>query len=154
RVLIILGGSDPGNVTLNVIEALQGIRNEVFEVTIVVGANPHWALLQQAAAGCLHNVRLLENCTNMPALMAWADIAISDAGTNCGEMCLLGLPFATLVLAESQKATAEGLARAGISLNLGRARDLTPRAIASAMEPLLRLEERRLVLSRRARQLV
>jgi UDP-2,4-diacetamido-2,4,6-trideoxy-beta-L-altropyranose hydrolase len=155
RVLITLGGSDPHNATLNVVDALQRMGNEVFEVTIVVGgSNPHWASLQQTAAGCRHDVRLLRNYTNMPALMAWADVAITGAGTTCWEMSLLGLPSAVLVLTENQKAIVEGLARAGISLNLGRAEDLTPGAIASAVEPLLRLEERRLVMSRKARQLV
>ena len=60
--------------------------------------------------------------------MAWADLAISGAGSTCWELACMGLPAVTLVLAENQRAIAEQLNAAGLVLNLGGTKMSAPSA--------------------------
>jgi RimJ/RimL family protein N-acetyltransferase len=54
--------------------------------------------------------RIESNTSDMPALMAWADIAIAGAGSTCWELAFMGLPSIVLPLAENQKPIARELA--------------------------------------------
>ena len=52
RILVTLGGSDPDNVTLKVMHALQQIKLSVLEAKIIVGpANPKLKILREAVRG-------------------------------------------------------------------------------------------------------
>lgn len=106
KVLVTLGGGDPDNVTLKVIQALKQVRISGLEAKIVVGpANPHLSALERAIADHL-DFQLITNASDMPGLMAWADIAISAGGSTCWELSFMGTPFLTIVLAENQRQSA------------------------------------------------
>lgn len=120
KVLVTLGGADPDNVTLKVIRALQLVEVEELEAVVVVGgSNPHYETLEMAVQNSRFPIRLQRNVTNMPELMAWADVAISAGGSTCWELAFMGLPSILLVLAENQRAIAEGLENCGCCVNLG-----------------------------------
>ena len=94
KVLVTLGGGDPDNVTLKVIRALAQVEIEGLEAVVVVGpANPHLEELQAAVKDTPHPIRLESNVTNMPELMAWADVAITAGGSTCWETAFMGLPI-------------------------------------------------------------
>jgi len=115
KVLVTLGGSDPDNVTLMVIKALEQVKVDGLEAVVVVGAShPHIHELTQIVQASPIPIRLEINALNMPALMAWADVAITGAGSTCWELAFMGLPSIVLVLAENQKASAHLLAEQGI----------------------------------------
>jgi UDP-2,4-diacetamido-2,4,6-trideoxy-beta-L-altropyranose hydrolase len=160
RVLITLGGSDPDNVTLALIDALGlcGLRDEL-EVVIVAGAaSQHLTTLQNAVRGLhniagLNNVELRSNVNDMPELMAWADVAITGGGSTVWETAFMGLPALTIVLAQNQERVAAGLETAGAAINLGWSRNLNPERIASGLDGLLRSQACRDRISRRGRQL-
>ena len=155
KVLVTMGGSDPENVTAIVIRALQLASVESLEAKIVVGAgNPHIESLERATKLSETNVSLLKNVTNMPELMAWADVAISGAGSTCWEMCLLGLPAMLIDLAENQRPVAEELDRTGVALHLRSVGDVIPEKIATKLRWLLGSVEIRTALSVQARELV
>ena len=110
KILVTLGGADPDNATLRVIEALKQVNIPDLQVKVVVGsANPHLASLQQAVELLPFDLRLLTDVKDMPGLMRWADLAVSAAGSTCWELCCMGVPFITLVLAENQRGLASGL---------------------------------------------
>jgi UDP-2,4-diacetamido-2,4,6-trideoxy-beta-L-altropyranose hydrolase len=166
RVLITLGGSDPDNVTLALIDALGlcELRDEL-EVVIVAGAaSQHLTTLENTVRGLrsvgvrrdiggLRNVDLRSNVTDMPELMAWADVAITGAGSTVWETAFMGLPALTIVLAQNQERVAAGLETAGAAINLGSSRNLDPERIASGLDGLLRSQVCRDRMSRRGRQL-
>lgn len=119
RILVTLGGSDPQNVTLRVMQALDEIANEGLESIVVVGAtNPHVNELEDAAAQSHITMRVKKNATTLPALMAWADVAIAGAGSTCWELAFMGLPSVVMPLAENQKPIAQELAARQIFLSL------------------------------------
>jgi len=155
KVLVTLGGSDPNNATLKVIQALWQVSVEGLEAVVVVGgSNPHFETLQSAICYSRFTIRLESNVTNMPELMAWADIAISAGGSTCWELVFMGLPAIILVLAENQRPVARGLEAAGAAINLGWHTDLTFTDIGQALNQMLVAPDRRAAIARRGQELV
>ena len=155
KLLVTLGGADPDNQTLKVIRAVQQIESEKIETKIVVGAsNPHLKELKAASCGSSSTFKLIHNATNMPELMAWADIAVSAAGSTCWEMAFMGLPNIVLVLAENQQSIAEGLFKAGMSLNMGWFEHVSENQIAEALMGIIFNPDRRRQMSMTGRHLV
>jgi len=127
------------------------------EVVVVIGgSNPHGGVLEQAAAGLNTRcaIRLVKNAMNMPELMAWADMAVSGAGTTCWEMCLLGLPALVVDLAKNQFPVAQRLDELGVACHIGSSRDCSAAKIASKLTELLASSETRSRMCSRGRELV
>ena len=126
RILITMGGSDPANVTLKVLNALNQINVGDLEINVVVGAsNPHLDILKKAAVNCNHKIEVLYNVSNMPELMVWADLAVSAGGSTCWELAFNGVPSILIVLAKNQKRVAKGLSKYGYAINLGGRNEVT-----------------------------
>jgi len=137
KVLVTLGGSDPENVTLQVVQGLQLLPARDFEAVVVVGAgNPHYSALGRAAQAARFPIRLERNAAHMPDLMTWAEVAVSAAGSTCWELARMGVPTVALVCADNQRRLAEGLEAAGVVLNLGWHAHVTPAHIAEALSEL------------------
>ncbi len=118
KILITMGGSDPENFSAQVCRALEGLRVDDVEIRIAVGSsNPHIASLQSIAEKWGGALRLEQNVSDMPELMAWADVAVASAGSTCWEICMLGLPSVLLVLAENQLPVARELSHMGIAIH-------------------------------------
>ena len=123
NLLVVMGGTDPENVTQHVLDSLA--REPDFEIQVVAGGNnPHLAELRESVSKSGAKVRLVENTGNMAELMAWADIAVSAAGTTAWEMCFMGLPALLVVLADNQEPIARALDDAGAALRIGQAATL------------------------------
>jgi UDP-2,4-diacetamido-2,4,6-trideoxy-beta-L-altropyranose hydrolase len=155
KVLVTMGGSDPGNITARVIEALGLVRVEGLEATVVVGgSNPHSDFLRRAVARFVGKIHIQKDVPNMPELMAWADVAVSAAGTTCWELCLLGLPAILIDLAENQRPIAEALTWKKCAIHLGGTSEVATEKMAASLEWLLLSPATRTAISRRARELV
>jgi UDP-2,4-diacetamido-2,4,6-trideoxy-beta-L-altropyranose hydrolase len=125
RLLVTMGGSDPGNETSKVLSGLQESRGRDWSVDVVVGgANPNRRSVEKACAR-LPAARLHVDTTRMAELMVRADCAIGAAGTTTWERCCLGLPALVTVLSLDQLAIAESLAGMGVQVSMGRSSDVT-----------------------------
>ncbi len=144
KVLVTLGGADPDNVTGKVIEALRGL--DVEAKIVVGGSNSHLEQLRSQVSslspqqtgrkletGRLSRCELVVDSQEMPALMAWADVAIAAGGTTSWELAFMGLPSVMIVLADNQRALSEIAERSGLGRSLGWHADLTPKEIAAAI---------------------
>lgn len=152
RLLVMMGGSDPENITARVISALQGFHD--LEITVVVGgSNPHLPELEQLVARSGQTITLREDVSNMPELMAEADLALSAAGSTTWELCLMGLPAMLIDVAANQTALARELDRTGCAVHVGD-RTITASAVAQQLHDVLGSREQRQLLSRRCRTLV
>ena len=153
RVLVTMGGSDPDNATLQVVQALQQVGRADLEVTVVLGAGyPH--ALPTWTETCGGTCTVVRSVHDMPALMAWADVAVSASGSTCWELAFMGLPAALVVLAENQQPVAHALQAAGIALHLGRSHALSPAAMARLLQPFLLAVEQRTTMARCGQQLI
>ncbi len=154
RVLVTMGGSDPENVTERVLQALDLLEIKDLEAIVVVGgSNPHFQS-QERLPWASKQISLRRDVNNIAELMAWADVAVSSAGTTCWELCLLGLPSLLVDVAENQTALAVELARRHCAIHLGGAGDFTVEQLAGRLEELLRSAEIRQEISHRCRELV
>lgn len=155
KLLVSMGGIDAPNVTAAVLESLPALKTDGLEIRVIVGpGNPHRRELEPFAAESSPSVRFLNSVTSMPDLIAWADVAISAGGSTCWELCFMGLPAILLDLAENQRVIAEELNRQQAAVYLGRGKDGFRNAGASTLERILRSQEERAALSKKARTLV
>jgi UDP-2,4-diacetamido-2,4,6-trideoxy-beta-L-altropyranose hydrolase len=155
KILVTLGGSDPDNVTLKVIHALRLLEIARLQIRVVAGpANPHIDELRDTTAAFPGRFELLTYVGEMAPLMAWADIAVTGAGSTCWELACVGLPAATLVIAENQRTIADELSAAGAVFNLGWHEDVSTERIGSTVDGLVYSSFRRLRMSQRGRALV
>jgi UDP-2,4-diacetamido-2,4,6-trideoxy-beta-L-altropyranose hydrolase len=155
KILVTLGGSDPDNVTLKVIQALRRLEIARLQIRVVAGpANPHIDELCAAAAAFAGELELLTAVSDMAPLMAWADLAITGAGSTCWELACLGLPAVSLVIAANQRSIAEELGAAGVIFNLGWHAEVSAERLATSVDGLLFSSFRRLRMSQKGRALV
>jgi len=155
RVLVTLGGGDPENHTLKVIQALQKIDIHGLEATVLIGAsNPHAKVLEATTRQSRVPIRLIQNARNMPELMAWADVAVSGGGSTVWELAFMGLPGIIVVLADNQRSIASELESAGVAVDLGWYAGATTADIRSSLAQLLAAEEARAEMGQRGQQVV
>ncbi len=155
RILVTMGGADPDNVTVLVIEALQQVQIPNLEIRVVVGpANHNMESVHQAAKKSPRKIKVLHDVTNMLDLMAWADLAVAGGGTTWSELAFMGLPSLLLVLADNQVDVATGMTNSGASINLGEAAKASAHQITESIESLSADSKLRLSMSENARQLV
>lgn len=154
RVLVMMGGSDPENLTARVLEALSHAAIEDLEATVVVGgSNPHFDELENMAHDSRLKITLRSNVATIGECMAEADVAISAAGSTVWELCLLGLPALLIDVAANQTALAGELARRECAIHLGDARVMSS-TISDGLRNLSHEYEGRRMLSERSRELV
>jgi UDP-2,4-diacetamido-2,4,6-trideoxy-beta-L-altropyranose hydrolase len=154
KILITAGGSDPANLALRAIQALDFLHADGIEATVVVGShNPHVQGLKNLGEKAQCRVRMAIDPSNMPELMASADVAISSAGSTCWEMCMMGLPAIIVDVAENQRPIAQELNARGISLRISLPQ-ANPGNIASNLDSLLVSLKRRQQMSSEGREII
>ncbi len=154
KVLVTFGGSDPGNFTAIVMQSIRQLKIPGLETVVVIGAsNPHFASLEKIAPDPDRAIRLERNVSNMAKLMAWADLAVSAAGTTYLEMCLLGLPAIVVAVAENEQAAAWELEKRNCVVQLDP-QSLSADRVAESIEWLLQERQTRQSLSQHGRELV
>lgn len=152
RLLVLMGGSDPENVSDRVIKALD-LAGVDLEVTIVAGgSNPHIANLREYARKS-GRISVISDAVNIAELMAEADLAVSAAGSTCWELCFLGVPSLLIDVAPNQTALANALEGAGCAIHVSYAQ-FSAECLAAEVNKLCAKLEMRQRLSTRGRQLV
>lgn len=133
RLLVFFGGTDLGNQTIKVIEALRVLGTRAPKCQIVLGpAYPFRDAVQECTEN-LPNVEVLDATDQMSALMAQADLAIGTCGVAAWERCAVGLPCLVVVTAENQREDAEILHRLGAVEYLGDAHEVNAEIWESAL---------------------
>ncbi len=155
KILITIGGSDPENASEQILGSLELLELKDLEVVLVVGGgNPHWEALRAALERRPVPVRIVRSVQDMPALMAWADVAIAGAGVTSYELCYMGLPSLLLIVAENQRRIAERLSELGAAVNAGTSQEFRRESFAGRLKALVESSQRRGEMSQIARQMV
>jgi UDP-2,4-diacetamido-2,4,6-trideoxy-beta-L-altropyranose hydrolase len=155
RVLVTMGGSDPDNVTELAILALHSMNNAELQACVIVGgSNPRVEALEQTAAPLVSQVKFVQDVPNISEWMAWADVAISAAGTTCWELCRTGLPAILVSVADNQFPVGQELQGRGCAVHLGRPHEVSPERLASALARLTNSWQERQSMSSIGRALV
>jgi UDP-2,4-diacetamido-2,4,6-trideoxy-beta-L-altropyranose hydrolase len=115
RVLVSMGGFDPENRTLDVLETLATTScASRLTVTVVRGARtPDSDESLRSFASHFEKLDIRQRVDNMAELMAASDIAIGAGGTTSWERCCMGLPALVCIMADNQRDVARQLEAAG-----------------------------------------
>ena len=96
RVLVSFGGSDPCNLTVKTLRALDGLRGD-FDVQVVLGLGyPHAATLRETLAPMRRRVQVKRNVASMSRLMSGADLLVTSYGRTLFEAAAVGVPAVAL----------------------------------------------------------
>lgn len=148
RVLVTMGGSDPENLTLPVLDALSKRHFSDLEIIALSGAeNPHASILKALAGAAPSRLRIVRNAEDMAALMQWADIAITIAGGTVWELFCLGCPSLVYGRDMLQMQMNRALHEQGRLVDMGRSGNFNPEQLTSALETLVRSREKRAEMS-------
>ncbi|MDG2094648.1 MAG: UDP-2,4-diacetamido-2,4,6-trideoxy-beta-L-altropyranose hydrolase [Phycisphaerales bacterium] len=150
RVLVIMGGSDPDELTTQVLRSLTSIEHEL-EITAVIGRADQYEKLESLGSSMRHSLDVRVAERNMAALMAQADIAISAAGSTVWELCFMGIPMALAATEINQSAVIQQAEAAGAAVRLP---DLGAHVIKAVLSTILNGRGRLGVMSRAGQQLV
>lgn len=115
HIVISLGGMDSVNATSQVLAGLVDCPlPATCRISVVMGSAAPWLdQVREAAAKLPFQTAVLVNVTDMPGLLATADLAIGAAGSSSWERCVLGLPCLMLIVAENQRSAGLALQAAG-----------------------------------------
>ena len=153
-VLVCFGGTDPGNETGKVIEAIKqsGLDGVCFDV-VVGAANPNRENIR-ALCGAMQNMNYHCQAQNMAELMAGADLFVGAGGTLAWERCCAGLPAVVIAIADNQIECSEALFTTGAIEYLGVSDGVDPVRIARSMRALLGDPEKLGIMADAGRKLV
>ncbi|MDH6423817.1 spore coat polysaccharide biosynthesis predicted glycosyltransferase SpsG [Aurantimicrobium minutum] len=99
HIVAVMGGSDPTGTIIDVSQALKSFQGRC---TATVVASQQWFEQVQALLGKLDGFEIISPTTELPKVLASADIAISAAGTSAWELCSLGIPSLLIAVVENQ----------------------------------------------------
>lgn len=112
RILVTLGGSDPGGLTAEVVRQVRAELGDVSLTVVVGGGNPRSQALRAELEG-EGSTRVVHAPPDMAQLMAAADLGVSAAGSTTAELAFMQLPSVLLVVAANQRPVAAALDAAG-----------------------------------------
>lgn len=154
RLMVFLGGSDVGNETRKVLEALDCAELAGVIVDVVLGANhPDPVGVERFAAARPHTL-IHRDLPSLAGLMAQADLMVGAGGSTTWERLALGLPSVVIAVADNQLESSRALHAAGYIEFLGAAPQVAVRDIRRAVLRLARNAETNVALGQRGRELV
>ena len=155
KILVTLGGGNADAIMRRIVKAISKIGRFQFECKIVIGPGcQHLESLESIAAAGRQSITLLKAVADMAGLMAWADMAVSGAGSTAWELAFMGVPALLVILAENQEPVAQRLDREGAARSIGWHSALTESDIAAAIERLAGSPERRMCMSAAGQRLI
>ncbi|HLG71772.1 MAG TPA: hypothetical protein VK009_15240 [Chloroflexota bacterium] len=158
RIFVNQGGSDPFSLTLDILQAISGVRPHC-DVFVVLGpaVKPQLAAQVDALRAELPYCCEIEHAVapqRMYELAASCDLAVTAAGNTLYELCTLGIPSIVVCHHERHARVAKAFHERGAAVSLGLGRQLDPTVLTQAISRLLTGPEERQQLSANARRLV
>ena len=132
RIFVFCGGSDPQNLTQQVIDEIACAELSNIAVDVVVGAQ-NKTFDREAALKLNANIEIHNAGGKFARIMSIADLAIGAGGTTSWERMCLGIPSIVASIAENQNSACEKLGRDGLINYLGTQSSLKPGAIREAV---------------------
>jgi len=122
RLLLFMGGSDPTNETLKVLEALTNLSYQ--HVDVVVGnGNVYHEEIERICAQRGYSFH--KQINYIARLMNQADFSLGTGGGAMWERCIVGLPSACTIVAHNQLESTMYAAQLGACINLGWHEEVT-----------------------------
>ncbi|MBF0592488.1 MAG: UDP-2,4-diacetamido-2,4,6-trideoxy-beta-L-altropyranose hydrolase [Nitrospirae bacterium] len=151
NLLITLGGIDKGNFTQKILLAVKDTPG--LDIIAIVGAgNPHVERLRSVKMAS--RLTVIQNATDMPSLMSWADAAITSGGTTVWELAFMGVPSIVGRVATIEDYLVGGLNKHGLFVDAGWFDSVEQGAICTILTGLMSDANRRQEMSIKAQRTV
>ena len=153
---VFFGGVDGSGLTLKVLRALTMLEERPGKIITVVGA---LYSMERELRTLLHHhpelpVELHVNTSNMPLLMAEADLAITSGGMSIWELACLGIPDIIISTSEREKVHTPLLDQRGTCLYVGHYDEVSEKQITDSVEKLAGDRQQREAMSKAAMNVV
>ena len=153
-ILISMGGSDPGGITLKVAKALEDLSSKV---KIIIHAGPAFKF-QTALSNVFGKgsdaITVKANVPELGTLMIDADVAVASGGNTMYELCYLGIPSIIISQNMHQYEFAEELNKKGAVKSLGLSKDIGKNAIKKIVEKVCNSYEERTMIAENAKKII
>ena len=154
KILITLGGTDPDNFILSILQSLDSVPNNI-EILAVIGPfNPHRTALQAYQKITDMQLNLIQSPPNMADIYMQADLAISAGGSSCYELAYFGIPNLMITVADNQLSIAREMDKQHIGISLGGKHEIRPDYLKDKVKELLKNQSLRKHMSQNGRMLV
>jgi spore coat polysaccharide biosynthesis predicted glycosyltransferase SpsG len=153
KILIMMGGSDPYDMTGFAVDCLNSIELS-FSASIILG--PGYSFtdhLMKNLSGVQFDYDIYQNPENISRIMADSDFSIMSFGVTAYELAALGVPMIILSITEDHFKSASIFSNAGIGISLGIYKDISESELERATIKLLSESKHRKKMSNRARAL-
>lgn len=115
RVVVVLGGTDPGNHAVAVARACLPLLHRA-AFTFVAQPRQRAALGEMGRGSA--NWSVTGPTTHLPEILAGADVVVSAAGTSAWDVCTLGIPSLLLAVVDNQRASLAAAVQGGLALGV------------------------------------
>ena len=120
RVGFFAGGSDPGHVTVRLLEFIRGNKIILdYDLCVVVGLMNQDYKEIKSICDLYSNIEFIYGLTDLSDVYSQLDIAVSAAGITLYEIASCGIPSIAYAMVDNQVHTGEAFAHLGISLYIG-----------------------------------
>ncbi|MGX1701278.1 hypothetical protein [Microbacterium sp. NPDC055357] len=120
EVVVVLGGTDPDDRTVDVARGCRSLADRV-AFTFVAPVRQHRALAK--IGGESRQWRVLPPTHELPALLAQADVTVSAGGTSAWDVATIGTPSVLLAVVPNQQASVAAAASMRIALGFDAVSD-------------------------------
>jgi spore coat polysaccharide biosynthesis predicted glycosyltransferase SpsG len=156
RVVVSFGRNDPQGLTLKVLRALDGLRDEVADLNVHVVLGPAFSYrneLEELLAKLSLQPAIREHMRNMAEMLSDTDLVFCSGNVTVFELAVLGTPGVVLSQNARQRRRMETFARVGSIVHLGLGTEVDEARIRDTARDLLGSAERRRSLSEAGRSL-
>ena len=137
--LITFGGSDPYNLTIKTIKALDRIKSKFKKVIVVVGEMyPFGEDLKKTINSSSLNIELYKNTHEIQKLMLLCNVAFIPGGITTWELGALGIPVIILPFGEKVRAVARLLDSLNFAQYVEDPLNLTDTVLSEKIEELMK----------------
>jgi UDP-2,4-diacetamido-2,4,6-trideoxy-beta-L-altropyranose hydrolase len=154
KIVITLGGTDPDNFLLFILQSLEEIIQDIDILSVIGPFDPHLATLQAYQKQTDLHLKLLQSPRNMAPIYLQADLAISAGGSSCYELAYFGIPSLIIIVAHNQVSIANELDRQHIGISLGRKNEIHHKYLKEKIKELLENRSLQKHLRQNGRKLV
>lgn len=137
KILIMLGGADPDNITLKVLRMFESLNESVQFLVVSGPVNRFYDDILYYSNKCNMDVTLLKDKKNMSDVYLQSDIAISAGGSSCYELAYFGIPNIIIAIADKQVRIARELNNQNISIYLGKKNEVKPEQLRNKIKALI-----------------
>lgn len=153
KILIMIGGTDKGNLILKILKSLKSFNKAEF--LVVIGPlNPHYDEIKNYVEDNGLKAKVIKSPENMADLYLESDIAISAGGTSSYEFSYFGIPNLIIAIADNQLIISNEFDKQNISIYLGEKDQFSPEKLQNKFNELISNSSLRKKLSGNGKRLV